>query len=216
MRPRLSKPPGSRKPANRRGSEAEARLTRILSEASTQFLAKGYSGASLNDIIAGSGGSKATIQKYFGGKAGLFASVVAGQARQLVESTHLAVAQGTPAQVLQSFGESVLHFYLRSDALHVYRGVIAEGHPHPGVAQAFYEQGHAQIVAALASCLKTWREKGLLHSHDVTADADRFLHLVRAGLYEQTLLGLRKSHTRAEVIAQVDGSVRLFLSGLAR
>ena len=216
MRQRLSKPPGPRKPSNRRGAEAEARLTRIVSEAKAQFLAKGYSGASLDDIIAGSGGSKATIQKYFGGKAGLFASVVAEQARQWVESTQLAVAQGTPAQVLRAFGESVLHFYLRPDALHVYRGVIAEGHPHPGVAQAFYERGHAQIVAALAACLKTWHDKGLVHSHDVSADADRFLHLVRAGLYEQTLLGLRKSHTRAELIAQVDGSVRLFLSGLAR
>ena len=216
MRQRLSKPPGSRKPSNRRGTEAEARLARILSEAKAQFLAKGYSGASLNDVIAGSGGSKATIQKYFGGKAGLFATVVAEAAHQLVESAHLAVAQGSPAQILQAFGESVLHFYLRPDALHVYRGVIAAGHPHASVAKAFYEQGHAQIVAALASCLRNWHEQGILHSQDATADADRFLHLLRAGLYEQTLLGLRKSHTRAEVIAQVEGSVGLFLSGLSR
>lgn len=214
--PHRANNPTLRTNSRRRGAEAEARLRRILNEAKSQFLEKGYSGASLNEIIARSGGSKATIQKYFGDKSGLFAAVIAGAARQFVESAQIAAAQGSAADVLQAFGESVLEFYLRPDALNVYRGVIAEGHGDRRVAKAFYEQGHARIAAVLASRLSAWHEQGLIHSDDFAADSERFLHMLRAGLYDQTLIGLRKSHTRADVTAQVEGSVRIFLSGLAR
>lgn len=212
---RPSKSTAPRGARARRGAEARSRLRRILSEASRQFLKKGYSGASLNDIIARSGGSKATIQKYFHDKAGLFAAVIAEPARQLVESSQLATTQGSPAQVLQAFGERVLAFYLRPDALNAYRGVIAEGHREARIAKVFYAQGHTQIVAALAARLTEWHEQKLVRSKDATADAERFLHILRAGLYEQTLIGLRKSHSRTAVSAQVEGSVGIFLFGLS-
>lgn len=40
------------------------------------FLAEGYSGVSVDGIIANIGGSKRTLYAYFGGKEGLFAAII--------------------------------------------------------------------------------------------------------------------------------------------
>lgn len=201
---------------NKRAVEAEARQRRVLKEAHRQFLDKGYAHTSLNSVIARAGGSKATLQKYFGNKAGLFAAVITEPAKRFVTSAHIATLEGTPTKVLQTFGETVLSFYLRPDALHAYRGVIAEGHRNPSMAKVFYQEGHTQIAAALASRLGKWHMQKVLYCMHPDADAERFLHLLRAGLYEQVLIGLRRSSTHKEIAAQVEGSVRVFLSGLTK
>ncbi|MCC7462071.1 MAG: helix-turn-helix transcriptional regulator, partial [Gammaproteobacteria bacterium] len=52
-------------PDNRRGAEAEARLRRMLSVAERMFVERGYAHTSLDAIVRRSGGSKATLLKYF-------------------------------------------------------------------------------------------------------------------------------------------------------
>lgn len=201
---------------NRRSVEAEARQRRVLKEAHRQFLENGYTHTSLNSIIARAGGSKATLQKYFGNKAGLFAAVITEPAKRFVTSAQIRTLKGMPHQVLQTFGETVLSFYFRPDALHSYRGVIAEGHRNPSMAKAFYHEGHAQITAALAIRLDEWHHQKIIHCIQPAADADRFLHILRAGIYEQTLIGLRRAPSRKEIVAQVSDSVRVFLFGLTK
>lgn len=199
--------------SNRRGVEANARVTRIAQVATRLFLRHGYARASLNDITARAGGSKATILKYFGSKAGLFAAVVASVSERFVADAHFTELTGTPDEVLQQWGESTLGFYLAHDSLIAYRDVVAEGHHYPAMARGFYERGHEKLRSSLAAQLSRWRNEGLLAIDDCEDHADMFLHMMRAGLYEQRLLGLRTSVTRQQIAVRVAGAVQLFLHG---
>lgn len=199
---------------NRRGAEAELRLSAVLDVAQKLFLKRGYSHTSLNDVIARSKGSKATLLKYFGSKAGLFSAVIASVSERFVAAKHLGELRGAPTHVLQKFGETVLRFYLDHASLVTYRGVVAEGYRYVPMASAFYKQGHALVVTALAERLTEWNQEGLVHSIQCAEDADAFLHLLRHGIYEQTLLGLRKTSTPAEITTTVEHAVRIFLGGI--
>lgn len=201
--------------ANRRGVEARSRLDRLLSTARRLFIERGYLGTSLNDVIADAGGSKATLLKYFGNKAGLFSAVVADVSSRLVRASHLADLKGEPDKVLQTFGERVLQFYLDRESLVAYRGVITGGVHDRTMALAFYRQGHLTVVAALSAQLTQWQRAGLMACRDCRDDADLFLHLIRAGPYEQRLLAIRDAPTRREISNRVRRAVQIFLRGVA-
>lgn len=200
---------------NRRGVEAEVRIAAILAAARKLFAERGYTHTSLNDVIARSGGSKATILKYFGSKAGLFSAVIDLASSKLVLGAQFADLKGTPEQVLRRFGRLALTLYLRKDSLVTYRGVVAEGHRHAGMAKAFYERGYGHVKKALAGQLRTWARQGLVKSVDHDDDADLFLHMIRAGAYEQVLIGIRPSASVEDFGSRVDRAVRIYLRGIA-
>lgn len=202
-------------PRNRRGAEAEARLRRILAVAERMFVERGYAHTSLDAIVRRSGGSKATLLKYFRNKAGLLAAVFDRVAEHRVADALAAARSGEPADALRAFGQAVLGFYLRPDSLVIYRSVIAEGYRHPALAQAFYYGGHGKFVAALAARLQAWHDAGLLRSADAQADANRFLHMLRANLLEPGVLGLAPAFGPKQVQREVDAAVALFLHGVA-
>src|SRR6185437_5869252 len=63
------------KPAARR-RDAEATRAAILAAAKKHFATSGYDGAYLRDIAADAGADAALINRYFGGKDGLFAAAL--------------------------------------------------------------------------------------------------------------------------------------------
>lgn len=83
------------------------------------------------------------------------------------------------------------------------------------MARAFYGQGHLTVASALAAQLAHWHRADLVASSESLDDAGLFLHLIRAGIYEQRLLGIRGAPTRGEIAARSARAVELFLRGLA-
>ncbi len=67
------------KPKSRRN--AEATRAAILTAGRTHFARSGYEGAFLRDIAADAGADAALINRYFGGKEGLFVAVLQGSIR---------------------------------------------------------------------------------------------------------------------------------------
>lgn len=204
------------RPGNRRGVEAQERLQRILTAAQHMFIERGYHHTSLNAILERSGGSKATLLKYFGSKAGLLTAVLNDVAEHLVADAVRIARSGEPRQALTAFGSAVLSFYVRPDSLVIYRSVIAEGYRHPALAQGFYLGAHDKFVSALATRLQTWHDSGLIVTQDPRADANRFLSLLRSNLLERGVLGLAKSFSQAEIAREVDAAVAIFMHGIAR
>ena len=202
--------------ANGRGLkrvDAVERRRRILLAASTLFLKKGYEDTSLNDIIRICGGSKASIVEHFANKAGLFAAFIETSA--LTFSGGLkAILVTSPRATLQAYGEAILRFYLKPEALLAYRGVIAAGPKHPDIARAFYQRGHEHIVTPIAEQLRRWHALGKIADVDFHSEADRFTHMLRNGIYEQHLLGFVRKATPREIEQQVRGAVRVLLQGL--
>ncbi|MEY4760775.1 MAG: hypothetical protein RLZZ200_631 [Pseudomonadota bacterium] len=194
----------------------EIRRQRILDTATALFLDRGYAGTSLNDIVRIAGGSKATLVTEFGNKAGLFAAVMQGGADELLDRLGHLPQGGDPGAVLRHIGRLVLDFYLSPRSLVAYRGVISEGQKEPTMARVFYRQGHARIVAAIAARLEDWQGALLLGRDDLQAEADRFVHLLRSGVYEQVLLGVRRTATAAQRERQVASAVATFLRNRTR
>jgi len=201
---------------NRRGAEATTRLNRIIKEASRMFVERGYQRTSLNAILARSGGSKATLLKYFDNKAGLLAAVLGDVALHSVADAERVSDYSDPEQALLAFAGATLEFYVRGDSLVVYRSVIAEGYRHAQLAQGFYYGAYAKFVTALATRLENWHALGLVQCPDPAGDAERFLGMLRSGPHERALLGLAKTVTPKEINAHVVGTVRVFLRGIWR
>ena len=197
-----------------RGAEAQARVRRIVTEARRLLVERGYQRTSLDAILARSGGSKATLLKYFGNKAGLLGAVLADEAGHTIASAEQAARTGTPEHALAGFATIVLRFYCRQDSLMVYRAIVAEAYRHPTLARRFYYNAHQQFVAALARHLSDWTKRGHLLSADPEADADRFLSMLRSGPHDRALLGLSATVADDELKEQVNACVRLFLHGL--
>src|SRR5258708_3587365 len=63
-----------------------ARRHAFLEAATAVFLEKGYANATLDDIIARSGGSRQTLYSLFGGKQGLFEALIAEHCDKLFAS----------------------------------------------------------------------------------------------------------------------------------
>ncbi|MCC7462840.1 MAG: TetR/AcrR family transcriptional regulator, partial [Gammaproteobacteria bacterium] len=189
---------------------------RMLSVAERMFVERGYAHTSLDAIVRRSGGSKATLLKYFRNKAGLLAAVFDRVAERRVADALSLARSGGPADALGAFGKAVLAFYLRHDSLVIYRSVMAEGYRHPALAQAFYYGGHARFVAALAARLQAWHDAGLLVSRDTHGDANRFLHMLRSNLLEPGVLGLAHTFSAGQIRREVEATVNLFLHGITR
>ena len=198
-----------------RGAEAQARLQRIVAAAQFLFIRRGYHQPSLAAILARSGGSKATLRKYFGNKAGLLAAVLTDEAARCVLRADRAAGSTSVCGALRGFARVVLEFYCRPDSLLVYRAVVAETAIQPEVGRSCHRSGHLTFVNALASHLRLWQRRGALKLFDAEADADRFLHLLRAGPHDRALLGVSTGVSRVAIRDHVNACVRIFMRGLA-
>jgi AcrR family transcriptional regulator len=200
---------------NQRVEAAEARRRRILQHADALFRRHGFARTSLNSIVRHAGGSKASIAKFFGNKAGLFAAVMEGVTQDFVARLARIDVRDDPQAGLNRLGAAILGFYLEPGALMTYRGLVGEGHRHQEMAAGFYRAAHGGVVAAVAAQLQRWQVEGRLPVQDPRADADRFTHILRSGLYEQVLLGLHPRTPNAqEIKAAVRPAVRIFLRGV--
>jgi TetR/AcrR family transcriptional repressor of mexJK operon len=198
------------KSINRRVVAADARKEQILHHAREQFVKHGFANASINEVSRLAGGSKATVAKYFTNKAGLFAAAMEEVNRQFIGSLTLPNAGAhSYEQSLISVGAAVLRFYLQPDALSIYRSVVAEGCRYPQMAEGFFRRCHMPLVRAVAAKLAGGE------TIDLEAAAERFVHLLRAGLYEQILLGVRPADASEEEIEEAArGAVAIFLHGI--
>src|SRR5258707_12372242 len=62
----------------------EVRRSQILDAATEVFLENGYGGATIDLVVERAGASKATVYSFFGGKDGLFPSIVEERAERIL------------------------------------------------------------------------------------------------------------------------------------
>ena len=187
----------------------------MLEAAGRLFSERGYHGTSVNELIGLCGGSKATLVRQFGSKAGLFGAVISTYAEHIAHELAAAGALADVRAGLEAAGETLLEFYLSRGALQTYRGVVASGPGEAEVARRFYENGHLRIVRAIAGLLKTWRDAALLECPSPERAADCFTHMLRCGIHEQALIGMQPRAGRAALRRHVRAVVAVFLHGYA-
>jgi TetR/AcrR family transcriptional regulator, mexJK operon transcriptional repressor len=195
----------------------EARRRAFLEAASAVFLEKGYAAATLDDVIARSGGSRQTLYALFGGKEGLFQAIVAERSAAIFEAFPADASHGrAPEEVLTELGIRYLEIVTTPEALGMYRLVVAEGAARPELAEQFWNSGPANARTQIGRYLAEQHRRGTLEVADPPGAAGEFWGLLLGLLHLECLLGLRAKPGRAELESHVRKAVACFLDGYRR
>jgi TetR/AcrR family transcriptional regulator, mexJK operon transcriptional repressor len=191
-----------------------ARREAFLAAARQVFERKGFAEATLDDVVALSGGSRQTLYALFGGKQGLFEAITSDTVETIFQG--LAPEQLAPRatdEVLKEVGTRYLAIVTSPSCLSLHRLVIAEAPRIPEVVQRFWKLGPGRSRAFLAEFFDRQIERGLLRMPDSLAGAEYFLEMLSGTVRLQCLIGLRQPPTPQEIEKIVQGAVAQFLNG---
>lgn len=192
----------------------EARRRAFLAAATAVFLEKGYASATLDDIIARSGGSRQTLYALFGGKQGLFEALVTDRAARIFIPFQ---AEGQldrmPDEVLVDLGTRYLETVTTPDALGMFRLVVAEGGSMKELAERFWEMGPGHARSLLADYFDRQVSRGTLSLASPVDAAQQFWGMLLGNFQLPCLLGLRDPPGREEINVFVRTAVACFLDG---
>ncbi len=193
-----------------------ARRAAFLAAAREVFQAKGFAEATLDDVIALSGGSRQTLYTCFGGKQGLFEALITETCETIFRGlTPETLAPRAPEQVLSEVGARYLEIATSPAVLSLHRLVIAEAPRIPDIAERFWKLGPGRSRAILADFFDRLIARGQLNMADSRKGADHFLEMLSGTLRFQCLIGLRKPPERSEIEVIVRAAVTQFLNGCA-
>lgn len=193
---------------------AERRRTALLEAAKTVFVERGYE-ATLDDVIARAGGSRATLYKQFGGKEGLFAAVIADICAGIVAPLSEGSQDRAPEDVLLALGRSFMAAMMAPDGLALYRVVLGNAQQFPELAAAVYRSGPAEAAEQLATHLRRWKSLGFLDLADPDLAARHFLEMVKGDLHFRALVRIDPP-SQKEIDRCVMSAVALFVASARR
>ncbi|MEE3624746.1 TetR/AcrR family transcriptional regulator [Nitrospirillum sp. BR 11752] len=210
-----SQPPSPPSDAPKLGRRAEARRAAMMDAALKVFMEKGFERTTLGDIVALSGGSRATLYDLFGDKEGLFLAVlevVTAHISQLMND--IAESCGPPEEVLLQFGTSLLEALVQPDVMAMNRILVAEGRLFPDQLEGFFRSGPDQARGKVAAYLRRAADQGVIVVDDPMTAAHIFFGMVTAGYSFEGQINPARLGDAADRHEYVQQVVRLFLRGL--
>lgn len=196
-------------------TRGERRRARLLAAARQVFLEKGFEAATLDDVIAVAGGSRATLYEQFGGKAGLFAAIIAA----ICDDIQAPIAGGPgadrdPGTSLGAFAQRFMDRLMEPESLALYRLVIAESRRFPELGARVFAAGPERAARSLADYLRAETLARRLVVRNVDTAVRIFLEMIKGDLHTRALFGAGQPPSRQEREATVKEAVRIFLGGV--
>src|SRR5690606_36064022 len=189
------------------------KFEQVLEGARTVFLRDGFEGASVDDIAAEAGVSKATLYSYFPDKRILFIEVDKQESkRQADEAEVLVTLTAPPDCVLPEAARRIIAFTLSDLGQAVFRLCVAESDRFPELGREFYASGPALARDRLATYLNGAVARGELVIDDVYLAADQFASLCKAGIFLAVSFGVQRAYTATERERVAKGAVEMFLA----
>jgi len=186
----------------------------ILDAARQAFLAKGYSGASMEAIAEAAPVSKPTLYSHFGGKHELFVAVIADQFQSLFSALSEApLAQADPVAGLKAIAHAFVDLLYAEESLALYRLLIAEHACFPELGRKVYEASAVPMIELLSDYLVKLDRRGLLAIEDADMSGRLLLGMLQGVKYFRCLMGLQGGLSDPEKQHLVDSAVELFLGG---
>jgi TetR/AcrR family transcriptional regulator, mexJK operon transcriptional repressor len=202
--------------ANRKSqSRGEARR-RAMIEAAWQVLQeKGCEAATLSDIIALSGGSRATLYEAFGGKDGLIEAAVAARCSAFGQSMQLVLDErNDPRTVLETLGYAYLTKVFAPESSRTLGIFVAEGSRFPNMIETFLRHGPRALTGRVACYLASATRAGQLQVDEPELAADLFLSMLQ-GQWLLRVMAQNEAPPTADVLRErVRLAVSIFLDGL--
>ena len=188
----------------------------ILDGAKQCFLAQGFDGASMNDIVKAAGVSKGTVYAYFPSKEKLFEALIFRDRRNQAEQVVVIEDSSLPVEeVLRQLARRLGNLYNSSETIAYLRLVIAAADKFPDIGRAFYEAGPAYGIAKIADYMQRKMDDGSLVKADARLAAMQFVELVQCGLIKPRLFASEEISGNYSQDVVAEAGIALFLKGMA-
>jgi len=194
--------------------KTEAKRDAIIKAASEVFLESGFEGASMAEIAARVGGSKATLYGYFSSKEELFLEVTNSEAKQQFDPLLVALAEDTDniRQALQRFGERTLAVLCSEKSIQARRAIIAEA-GRSDIGKRFFEMGPKVGLTEISRFMEKQMSRGVLRQRDPMVAACQLFALLDAETVIARLYGVEPQLSRAQIRRAVNSAVETFIGG---
>jgi AcrR family transcriptional regulator len=198
-------------------TKTESKRQAIIKAAAEVFREVGFDRASMSDIRARVGGSKATLYNYFPSKEKLFFEVMHDPKELELENVvrTLNPAATDLRQELLDFGQKFMAVLYSSETIAIRRLTIAESR-HSDIGKMSFEHATVPIEKGVAAFLKKVMKQGALRASDPKAAAMHLLSLLESELLQRVLLGVIDTVRPETLSAVVRRAVDVFLMGYER
>ncbi|RDK03821.1 TetR/AcrR family transcriptional regulator [Paraburkholderia lacunae] len=192
--------------------KTEEKRQAIVDAAFEVFSEAGFEQASMSEIAARVGGSKATLYGYFESKEEMFFEVMNECAAHEIKGAFALLKTSVPIrEALTGFGKHYLIAILKPQLLAIRRLAIHEGgRSHVGA--LFYERGPKIGWQMVASFLQQSYEAGRLRKCNVTVATEHLRALFEAELAELCLLGVPADTSARNITQVVNRAVDVFMA----
>jgi TetR/AcrR family transcriptional repressor of mexJK operon len=199
-------------PKDRPGSRmSEARRQEIVRKAAALFIEKGYANVTIDEIIRLVGGSKATLYARFGGKEGLFETVIKEPCVDVTHALEIDPSGDVETQLTQ-IARNFLRSVLNPKILELHRLMVSIGKTFPVVGSFFYESGPNTAYAIVADWIEKQQAAGKLGGGNPRQLAALFLDML-IGEHQLALLTSPHRSSPNAIEKTVRAAVSLFLNG---
>jgi len=205
--------------ASKRAPKAPSpeRLELVIRSAGELFLEQGYSGVSLEMIVAKTGGSYRDLYRDFGGKEELFRRVLEGIAQEVLQSLQSnslppADVNASLEDTLFSIGQNFLRSLLSPKVLSVHRLMVSEASRFPEISARFLKLGPQSAYSAVGNLLEKCFSAEKIKLDDPGLAARLFLDMLGGDLQLRALTGSKIS--KNEIDERVRAGTRVFLDGI--
>jgi AcrR family transcriptional regulator len=194
----------------------DSKRSDIMDMAASVFLEQGFARASMSEIAARLGGSKATLYGYFRSKEDLFVEVVVAEAaKQLIPAFEELDENADLRDALVPVGEKLVTFLLSPDAIAAHRMVMSEA-GRSNIGQHYYSSGRRRGLGLLAAFLERASKIGKIRPCDFLIAATHLLALMESELLPPFHFGLaRPAPSRLEIRQSTERAVDVFLRAYA-
>lgn len=194
--------------------KTDAKRRALLAAAGEVFHEHGFERASMDEVCARAGGSKATLYRYFQSKEHLFLSVMFEVMLEHADQVFDTLRPSDDLRrTLVRFGASLLELSLSEQSLAVRRNAIAEG-ARSGVGVEFYERGAKHLWSRMAGFFAGEIAAGRLRPADTWRMAMHLRGLLEADLVNRALVGApvdrRARHLKEHAVDAVDVFLRAY------
>jgi TetR/AcrR family transcriptional regulator, mexJK operon transcriptional repressor len=201
-------------PKERPGSRmTEDRRQEIVRKAAALFIAKGYANVTIDEIIRFVGGSKATLYARFGGKEGLFETVIRQPCVDVTHAIDVDLVGDLETQLTQ-IARNFLKSVLDQKIVELHRLMVSIGKTFPAVASFFYESGPNTAYTIVSIWIAKQQTAGKLARGNPRQLAVLFLDML-IGEHQLALLTSPRQSSPKAIDKTARAAVSLFLYGAA-
>jgi len=214
--------------------KTEARREALLAAAKAVFEEVGYEQATMSDIAARVGGSKATLYRYFDSKESLLMELVNRSARDhsgevvgLFRHRDGSVTSSLSAEAtevlnlldpdedvnvtLQKFGERYLKNFHTPQKLAAKRMMYAAAANNPELGRLFYENGPGMGMKLLERYFESLMKAGKIRQANPRVVAAHFRALYESEVDERGMLHIQTELSNEEIVGVVERAVDAFM-----